>query len=87
MARPPISKEMNDMKKTRVLLLACACLLTLAAARPAKSDACLTGYFCQDCSSGPAPEQRLCKKTICNGVVVAVLCSSQCTTNCILPPG
>ena len=77
------------MKKTKVLLLACACLLTLVASRPARSAStnCLTGYFCQNCPATPVPEQRLCKETICNGVVVAVLCSDQCTTRCILPPG
>ena len=74
------------MKKTRVLLLACACLLAVAATRPAKSADCLTGYFCANCVATPVPEKRLCKETICNGVVVSVLCG-QCSTSCILPPG
>ncbi|HEV7508627.1 MAG TPA: hypothetical protein VGS07_27355 [Thermoanaerobaculia bacterium] len=75
------------MKKTRVLLLACASLLTLAATRPAKSDDCLTGYFCANCDiATPVPEKRLCKETICNGVAVLVSCDP-CSIRCILPPG
>jgi len=73
------------MKKTRVLLLACACLLTFAASRPAQSADCLTGYFCANCPATPVPEKRLCKETICNGVVVGVICGD-CSTRCILPP-
>jgi hypothetical protein len=72
------------MKKTRVLLLACAFLLTVAATRPAKSDDCLIGYFCQNCPVTPTPEQRLCRELICNGVVRSIICGD-CTPRCILP--
>jgi hypothetical protein len=74
------------MKKSRALLLTCAFLLTVAAARPAKSADCINGYFCADCTGTPVPEKQLCKEVICNGIVVSVSCGA-CSTRCILPPG
>ncbi len=77
------------MKKTRALLLACACLLTFAASRPAKSDDCIVVYFCQDCPISPTPPpppwQRLCHERVCNGFAEFIACGD-CTTHCI-PPG
>lgn len=86
MARLP-SKEMTYMKRIRVLLLGCAFLLTIAAARPAKSDDCIIRYSCaDDCIATPIPEKRLCKETICNGIVSSISCDP-CSIHCILPPG
>jgi hypothetical protein len=84
-------KEMTDMKRAatkraRVLLLACAFLLTFAVTRPAKSDDCIIGYFCANCIATPVPEKELCREVICNGVVTSVSCGA-CSTRCILPPG
>jgi hypothetical protein len=75
------------MKKPRALLLTCAFLLTVAATRPAKSEDCITRYFCDDCDIvTPVPEKRLCREVICNGIGVSVSCDP-CAIRCILPPG
>ncbi len=67
------------MKKTRVLLLAGAFLLTVAAAQPAKS--CQTFRRCEDC---PDPQgTHLCTFTVCDGTT-SVSCLA-CAGECILP--
>jgi hypothetical protein len=69
------------MKRTRALLIACAFLLTAAAARPAKSDTCQYFRACEDC-----PNQQgvhLCTFKTC-GTVVVVSCAP-CSGECFLP--
>jgi hypothetical protein len=70
------------MKKTRVLLLACAFLLTAAAAtRPAKSDSCQFFHVCEDCNNNQGI--HLCTITVC-GMVTTISCLP-CGGECILP--
>ncbi len=73
------------MKRPKVLLLACAFLLTAAALTgPAKSDACFIFGMCKPCIS-PAPGQgQPCTVVVC-GTHRTENCGT-CTTNCVPPP-
>ncbi|MFY9825823.1 MAG: hypothetical protein WAM82_30920 [Thermoanaerobaculia bacterium] len=72
------------MKKTKTLLLACAFLLTAAAATlPAKSDVCITYGLCRNCTT-PIPEAKPCRVVTC-GTHTTETCGD-CTTNCVPPP-
>ncbi len=77
------SKEMRDMKRTRILLIACAFLLTVAAARPAKSDSCQFFQRCEDCPDNQGT--HLCKFMVC-GTTTTVSCFA-CSPECFLPAG
>jgi hypothetical protein len=68
------------MKKTRALLLACACLLTVVATRPAKSDSCSVFHRCEPCNISGT---HLCTFTVC-GTITSVSCVA-CSGECILP--
>jgi hypothetical protein len=70
------------MKKTKALLLACAFLLTAAAAtRPAKSDSCQFFHMCETCSNHQGV--HLCTITVC-GTVTSVSCLA-CSGECVVP--
>ncbi|HEX4963726.1 MAG TPA: hypothetical protein VF173_23065 [Thermoanaerobaculia bacterium] len=72
------------MKTTKALLLACAFLLTAAAAtRPAQSDACFLFGMCKACTT-PTPTAQPCTVVIC-GTHRTENCGS-CVTNCVPPP-
>ena len=69
------------MKRTRVLLIACAFLLTAAAARPAKSDSCQFFRRCEDCPDHQGT--HLCTITVC-GMTTSISCLA-CSGECFLP--
>ncbi len=72
------------MKMTRTLLLACAFLLTAAAATlPAKSDACFLFGMCKACNT-PTPKSQPCRVVVC-GTHRTETCGT-CVTNCVPPP-
>lgn len=69
------------MKRTRALLIACAFLLTTAAARPAKSDSCQFFHRCEVCPDHQGT--HLCTITVC-GMTTSISCLA-CSGECILP--
>ena len=71
------------MKRTKLLLIACAFLLTAAAARPAKSDSCQYSHRCEACPDNQGT--HLCTITVC-GSTTTISCLA-CSPECILPPG
>ncbi|HEX4959464.1 MAG TPA: hypothetical protein VF173_01400 [Thermoanaerobaculia bacterium] len=72
------------MKKTRILLLVCICLLTAVVTRPAKSEDCVSVKVCRDCNViTPTPEKRLCTQVLCGGVAVSESCGA-CMIQCLL---
>lgn len=72
------------MKKLRGLLLACAFVLTAAAAAlPAKSDVCFIRGLCKSCIS-PTPKAQPCTVVTC-GTHTTQNCGT-CVTNCVPPP-
>jgi hypothetical protein len=72
------------MKMTRAMLLACAFLLSAAAATlPAKSDACFIYGFCKNCIS-PTPKAQPCTVVTC-GTRTSETCGT-CVDHCVPPP-
>jgi hypothetical protein len=76
--------EIETMKMTRTLLLACAFLLTAAATTlPVKSDACFLFGMCKACNT-PTPKSKPCTVVVC-GTQRTENCGT-CVTNCVPPP-